>query len=93
MELTGESPLAALFLPAFRVNSYHHQGLKALGRGLKPVAQAPDGLVEAVVLEGHPLYLGVQWHPLPPGAPAPLQPLPAGLGLVLPEPLQGLPGP
>jgi len=63
VELVGESPLGRLFPPGFRVNSYHHQGLKALGRGLKPAALAQDGLVEAVVLEGHPLYLGVQWHP------------------------------
>ncbi|MGC8876382.1 gamma-glutamyl-gamma-aminobutyrate hydrolase family protein [Thermus sp.] len=63
VELLGESPLDRLFPRRFRVNSYHHQGLKRLGEGLRPVAQAPDGLVEAVVLEGHPLYLGVQWHP------------------------------
>jgi putative glutamine amidotransferase len=61
--LEGDSPLRGLFPETFRVNSYHHQGLKALGRGLRPVAYAPDGLVEAVVLEGHPLYLGLQWHP------------------------------
>ncbi|WP_022799042.1 gamma-glutamyl-gamma-aminobutyrate hydrolase family protein [Thermus islandicus] len=63
VELTGESPLTALFPPSFRVNSYHHQGVKALGRGLRPAAFSPDGLVEAVFLGGHPLYLGVQWHP------------------------------
>ncbi|WP_041436873.1 gamma-glutamyl-gamma-aminobutyrate hydrolase family protein [Thermus oshimai] len=59
----GKSPLEGLFPETFRVNSYHHQGVKALGQGLRPVAVAPDGLVEAVVLEGHPLFLGVQWHP------------------------------
>lgn len=59
----ASSPLSRLFPETFRVNSYHHQGLKALGRGLKPLAVAPDGLVEAVALEGHPLFLGVQWHP------------------------------
>ncbi|MCX7850392.1 gamma-glutamyl-gamma-aminobutyrate hydrolase family protein [Thermus sp.] len=63
VRLVGESPLRGLFPERFRVNSYHHQGLKALGRGLRPAALAPDGLVEAVVLEGHPLFLGVQWHP------------------------------
>ncbi|WP_243094896.1 gamma-glutamyl-gamma-aminobutyrate hydrolase family protein [Thermus thalpophilus] len=59
----AESPLSRLFPEAFPVNSYHHQGIKVLGRGLKPIAVAPDGLVEAVILEGHPLFLGVQWHP------------------------------
>lgn len=63
VRLVAASPLSQLFPEAFRVNSYHHQGLKALGRGLKPLAVAPDRLVEAVALEGHPLFLGVQWHP------------------------------
>ncbi|MER3489993.1 MAG: peptidase C26 [Meiothermus sp.] len=63
LEQVGESPLSGLFEARFRVNSYHHQGLKDLAPGLRDVALAPDGLVEAVVLEGHPFFLGVQWHP------------------------------
>lgn len=63
MQLVAESPLSRLFPPSFQVNSYHHQGIKDLGEGLKPIALAPDGLVEAVALDGHPLFLGVQWHP------------------------------
>ncbi|PZA06257.1 MULTISPECIES: gamma-glutamyl-gamma-aminobutyrate hydrolase family protein [unclassified Meiothermus] len=63
LEQVGESPLSRLFEPRFRVNSYHHQGLKELAPGLREVALAPDGLVEAVVLEGHPFFMGVQWHP------------------------------
>jgi putative glutamine amidotransferase len=34
----------------FRTNSTHHQGLRAPGHGLVPVAWAEDGLVEAVEL-------------------------------------------
>lgn len=45
------------------VNSYHHQGIKELGKGLKAAAYAPDGLVEAVCLPGHRFLLAVQWHP------------------------------
>jgi putative glutamine amidotransferase len=45
------------------VNSLHHQGLQRLGVGVQPVAWAPDGLVEAVELTGHPFFIGVQWHP------------------------------
>ncbi|MCS7059229.1 MAG: gamma-glutamyl-gamma-aminobutyrate hydrolase family protein [Meiothermus sp.] len=63
LEQVGESPLDRVFPPRFRVNSYHHQGLKRLAPGLRAAAVAPDGLVEAVFLEGHPFYLGVQWHP------------------------------
>lgn len=45
------------------VNSLHHQGIKDLAPALKAVAYAPDGLVEAVELPGHPFGLAVQWHP------------------------------
>ena len=49
--------------PVIDVNSMHHQGAKDLAAALKPVACAPDGLVEAVELPGHPFGLAVQWHP------------------------------
>lgn len=48
------------------VNSMHHQGVKALGRGLLPVAFAPDAIIEGVELDDPDLshfVLGVQWHP------------------------------
>jgi len=49
--------------PIVRVNSLHHQGLDRLAVGLKAVAYASDGLVEAVELPDHPFGLAVQWHP------------------------------
>jgi putative glutamine amidotransferase len=49
--------------PLLQVNSLHHQGIKDLAQALMPVAYAPDGLVEAVELPGHPFALAVQWHP------------------------------
>ena len=45
------------------VASGHHQGINRLGRGLLAAATAPDGVVEAVELEGYRFLLGVQWHP------------------------------
>lgn len=45
------------------VNSLHHQAIKALGAGLRVVARAPDGIVEAVEGTGAAWVLGVQWHP------------------------------
>lgn len=48
---------------AVAVNSMHHQGIRALGRGLRATATAPDGLVEAVETEGEGFVVGVQWHP------------------------------
>jgi putative glutamine amidotransferase len=49
-----------------RVNSNHHQGIERLGRELKAVSYASDGLIEAVEWiypKGTPFLLGVQWHP------------------------------
>jgi putative glutamine amidotransferase len=44
------------------VNSFHHQAVKKVGEGLRPVAFAIDGLVEAIEgTEG--FILGVQWQP------------------------------
>jgi len=45
------------------VNSLHHQGIRELGKGLKEIAHARDGLIEAVELTGHRFGLAVQWHP------------------------------
>src|SRR5216683_6673121 len=46
------------------VNSFHHQVIKSLGRGLTAVAWAPDQLIEGVELEDDMRWvLGVQWHP------------------------------
>ncbi len=47
----------------FWVNSYHHQAIDTLGRGLRITARAADGIVEAVELEGQRFVMGVQWHP------------------------------
>lgn len=48
----------------FMVNSLHGQGIKTLATGLKALAHAPDGLVEALTCEAYPQFnLGVQWHP------------------------------
>ncbi|MDD3363987.1 MAG: gamma-glutamyl-gamma-aminobutyrate hydrolase family protein [Syntrophomonas sp.] len=46
-----------------RVNSFHHQAVKELGRGLSITAMAADGTVEAIESREHPFYVGVQWHP------------------------------
>jgi putative glutamine amidotransferase len=46
-----------------QVNSMHHQGIRDIAPGLKETAHAPDGLIEAVELPGHPFGIAVQWHP------------------------------
>jgi putative glutamine amidotransferase len=45
-----------------RVNSFHHQAVRRLGRGLRAVAWAPDGVVEALEADGSRFLVGVQWH-------------------------------
>ncbi|HBG01819.1 MAG TPA: peptidase C26 [Firmicutes bacterium] len=46
-----------------KVNSFHHQSIAKAGKGLRIVATAPDGIVEAVEGTEHRFVLGVQWHP------------------------------
>jgi putative glutamine amidotransferase len=46
------------------VNSWHHQSVLELGRGLRITARAPDGVVEAVEWTDNSNWVvGVQWHP------------------------------
>lgn len=45
------------------VNTYHKQGIKTIGRGLRVIATAPDGLIEAYEDPNFPLFAAVQWHP------------------------------
>ena len=45
------------------VNSLHHQGVRDLAAELRATAVAPDGLVEATEIPGHPFAVTVQWHP------------------------------
>lgn len=46
-----------------RVNSYHHQAVKALAPGFRASARAKDGIVEAIESTTHSYAIGVQWHP------------------------------
>lgn len=56
---------------ASTVNSFHHQCLDRVADGLRVVARASDGIIEAAELTGDPSgrprpaapVVGVQWHP------------------------------
>jgi putative glutamine amidotransferase len=48
---------------AMTINSLHHQSVKDLAPGLRAVAWAPDGIVEAVEGQGEGFVMGVQCHP------------------------------
>jgi putative glutamine amidotransferase len=64
IELTGTGLLREILgYRSGRVNSFHHQAINRLGRGLKLTALAEDGLPEAIEGPSHRFLIGVQWHP------------------------------
>jgi putative glutamine amidotransferase len=66
IEILPGSQLAALYpgVGQAKVNSLHHQAVKALGAGLKVEARSlEDDVIEALRLEGSQYVAGVQWHP------------------------------
>ncbi|MDR0921677.1 MAG: gamma-glutamyl-gamma-aminobutyrate hydrolase family protein [Lactobacillales bacterium] len=64
VRIEKESTLGNFLPEIYQVNSYHHQAIKVLGSGLRPIAESPDGLIEAVESENAgQRVLGVQWHP------------------------------
>ena len=60
-----EGSLLASILGTTQVNvlSWHHQAVHRLGRELRAVGWAEDGVVEALEHETHPFCIAVQWHP------------------------------
>lgn len=65
LRIEADSLLAQLVgSDATRVNSSHHQAIKDVGENLRVIAQARDGVIEAVI-DPRPdrFVFGVQWHP------------------------------
>jgi putative glutamine amidotransferase len=63
IRIEAGSRLAEIVGPEdLEVNAFHHQAVERLGRGLRAVAWADDGIVEGIEGDGEALYLGVQWH-------------------------------
>jgi putative glutamine amidotransferase len=64
VEVTPGSLLAqVLGAETVEVNSLHHQACATLAPAVAVAARAPDGMVEALEVPGHPFALAVQWHP------------------------------
>jgi len=79
VRVDGESRLARIVAPfvdrpvradarergylTIHTNSMHHQCVDILGDGVRAVAWAEDGTIEAIEVLGAPNVLGVQWHP------------------------------
>jgi putative glutamine amidotransferase len=53
----------AIGKPEISVNSYHKQSVNRLGKGLRVIATAPDGVIEGFEDPSFPLFAAVQWHP------------------------------
>lgn len=66
ISIVSGSGLARLYpgVERARVNSIHHQSIKALGRGLAAEARAePDGVIEAIRHTEKRYVFATQWHP------------------------------
>lgn len=64
IEIVPDSQLAHIAGKAtLQVNSLHHQACQVVAPGLRVVARARDGMVEAIEVTAHPFGLAVQWHP------------------------------
>jgi putative glutamine amidotransferase len=63
VSIEGTSRLSSLLGESAPVKSHHHQGFGRVGEGLRVVAHAEDGTVEAVEDPGRRFAVGVLWHP------------------------------
>ena len=64
VDMVEGSPLQELMREKrMQVTSLHHQCVKTLGKGLVPMAYAPDGIIEAVYAPDQKFLWAVQWHP------------------------------
>ena len=63
VEIESESRLGELVGDRAPVKSHHHQGFGRVGDGLREVAWADDGTLEAVEDPEARFALGVLWHP------------------------------
>lgn len=63
VEIAPESRTAGVIGARARVHSHHHQGLGAVGDGLRAVGFAEDGSVEVIEDPDRRFALGVLWHP------------------------------
>ena len=63
IDIEADSLLGAHLGQHAVVDSYHHQAVSDLGEGIRAVAWAPHGVVEAIEMPGASAFvLGVQWE-------------------------------
>jgi putative glutamine amidotransferase len=61
VRFTAAEELGELLGDGALVNSFHHQAVERLGAGVIRIAEASDGVCEAIA--AGPRVRGVQWHP------------------------------
>jgi putative glutamine amidotransferase len=63
IDIEPDSLLGAVLDDPVWVNSYHHQSVARLGRGVRATARAADGVIEAIEIPAvSEMCLGVQWE-------------------------------
>jgi putative glutamine amidotransferase len=63
VEIAEGSKLAELMgVTHAHVNSFHHQAVDRVGRGLRAVAWCDDGVIEGLEAPARDFVVGVQWH-------------------------------
>jgi putative glutamine amidotransferase len=63
IEMVGSSRTRDLIGRKRKVNSYHHQSVHRLGKGLHVSGVSPDGIIEGLESAQHRWVIGIQWHP------------------------------
>jgi putative glutamine amidotransferase len=63
VKVDPDSRLGGIVGDSVEVKSHHHQGYGELGEGLRVVARADDGTIEAVEDPERRFAVGVLWHP------------------------------
>lgn len=64
VQVVADTPLYAVAqTPKMLANSFHHQAVKTLGKGLEIMALADDGIIEAVYAPDKKFLRAYQWHP------------------------------
>lgn len=63
IQIKRRSKLNKILGSTLYVNSYHHQVIHKLGKGLIASARSNDGVIEGIESSRHPFVVGVQWHP------------------------------
>lgn len=63
VEFLKGSKLHDIFGDSIMTNTYHHQAIKDLGKGVITTANSKDGVIEGIEVENYTNIIGVQWHP------------------------------